>query len=201
MRNLDMDKVARLIAAVGADVILPRFRALQDHEVMEKGLGDIVTAADLEAEERLTTELPALLPGSLVVGEEAHHVDPTITARFAGDAPVWVIDPLDGTRNFSKGSTTFCMLVALVQNQTPRMAWLVDPSTGRIAMAEEGGGATLDGTPMKTGPGPALDEMVGQLNLNWYASADRAAVRAATEKRFGTIHRLQCAGHDFFMQS
>ncbi|MDI5982912.1 inositol monophosphatase family protein, partial [Amycolatopsis magusensis] len=58
--------------------IMPRFRQLAEHEVDEKsGPHDLVTVADRRAEEHLTASLTKLLPGSVVVGEEAVHADPT----------------------------------------------------------------------------------------------------------------------------
>ncbi|MCR9221851.1 MAG: inositol monophosphatase [Alphaproteobacteria bacterium] len=200
-RDPDMEAVGALMREVGRTAILPRFRALEAHEVMEKGVGDIVTAADLEAEHRLTETLSAMLPGSRVVGEEAHHEDPGIDAHFDGDAPVWVIDPLDGTRNFSNGDETFCMLLALVDRQRTRRAWLYDPAKDRLAMAEEGAGATLNGAPLRTPPPPAESEMIGQINLGWFEKPARGAVKRAAEKRFGGLHRMFCAGHDFLQQA
>jgi fructose-1,6-bisphosphatase/inositol monophosphatase family enzyme len=93
------------------------------------------------------------------------------------------------------------MLVALVVRHATRMAWLYDPSRGRMAMAEQGAGASLDGVRLASGPAPAFGKMVGQLNLTWYPAETRAAVRAAAEQRFGELTRLYCAGHDFLEQS
>lgn len=196
-----MDKVADLMRRVAETAILPRFRALASHEVMDKGAGDIVTAADMESERLLCDALPGLLPGSVTVGEEAHHADPVIMRRFEDDAPVWVVDPLDGTRNFSNGSPTFCMLVGLVVRQETRMAWLFDPAGDRMAMAEAGAGATLDGARLSTGPALTPDRMTGQINLNWFAQPARAGARRKAEARFGKLERLACAGHDFLSQS
>ncbi|MBP5855586.1 inositol monophosphatase [Marivibrio halodurans] len=205
MHDPDMDKVAALMRHVAEVAILPRFRALADHEVMEKGAGDIVTAADMESERLLTRELPALLSGSTTVGEEAHHADPSILDRFAGDAPVWVVDPLDGTRNFSRGSSTFCMLVALVRNDETRMAWILDPVGERLAMAEKGAGATLNGAPLRmnngTEPPAGPGAMIGQVNFNWFAEPARRAARDTLSAQVGSLRPLACAGHDFLDQS
>lgn len=203
MHDPDMDKVAALMRHVAEVAILPRFRALADHEVMEKGTGDIVTAADMESEHLLTRELPTLLPGSTTVGEEAHHADPSILDRFAGDAPVWVVDPLDGTRNFSRGSATFCMLVALVRNDETRMAWILDPVGERLALAEKGAGATLNGVVLRTDNAAGSDpaRMTGQVNFNWFAEPARRAARDALSARIGSLRPLACAGHDFLEQS
>ena len=86
-----------------ADVeIMPRFCRLADHEVQQKtGPDDLGTDADRLAEKYLTERLRALLPGSLVVGEEAVHTDPATDEAIREDAPVWIIDPVHGTGSSS----------------------------------------------------------------------------------------------------
>ncbi len=197
----DAERVGAILREVAAEAVLPRFRALATHEVMEKGAGDIVTAADLESERLLAERLTALLPGSVVVGEEAHHADSAIVNRFDGEAPVWVIDPVDGTRNFSRGKETFCLLLALVVRQETRMAWLCDPVPDRVATAVRGAGAFLDGTRLVSPPAPPLSEMVGQMNLAFFPKDRRDAIRARAEATFGRLSSLFCAGHDFLQQA
>src|SRR5689334_12949265 len=100
------------IRAVVAEEVLPRWRKLSDGDVVEKnGPNDLVTIADRRAEERLTERLTALLPGSVVVGEEAVSADASVLQRLGGDAPVWVIDPIDGTAAFVRGEDGFATLV------------------------------------------------------------------------------------------
>jgi fructose-1,6-bisphosphatase/inositol monophosphatase family enzyme len=70
--------VSEIIKTTAKIDILPFFRKLKDHETSDKKTGEIVTEADIRAEKRLTKELLKLLPGSLVVGEEAAAADPTI---------------------------------------------------------------------------------------------------------------------------
>ena len=72
----DIDKVTRIIAEAAEEAVLPRFRALAAHEIREKEAGDLVTVADVEAEAVLSRRLAEILPGSLVVGEEAAEEDP-----------------------------------------------------------------------------------------------------------------------------
>ncbi|WP_329362445.1 inositol monophosphatase family protein [Streptomyces sp. NBC_01483] len=94
----DVEEAVRKAAATE---ILPRFRRLAEHEVDQKsGPHDLVTDADRLAERQLTETLGALLPGSVVVGEEAVHANPATYEAIQGDAPVWIIDPVDGTRQW-----------------------------------------------------------------------------------------------------
>lgn len=111
-RTSDVEEVIRQAAAAE---IMPRFRQLAAHEIDQKsGPHDLVTDADRKAEEFLTEALTALLPGSVVVGEEAVHADPASYGAIGGTAPVWIVDPVDGTRQFVHGDSGFCTLVALV---------------------------------------------------------------------------------------
>lgn len=197
-----IDTVTDLLRQAAAEIVLPRFQALEDDEVMDKGAGDVVTIADLEAEHFLTDELSRLLPGSLVVGEEAHSKNPEILARFEDDDPVWVIDPVDGTRNFTKGRHTFCMLVALVVRNRPLAGWIHDPTTERSAVAEQGGGAYLNGRRLETPDPPPEYEMVGQINTGYLEGPSaRQKLRDDAAARFRQVGSLSCAGHDFLAQS
>ncbi|MDT0305785.1 inositol monophosphatase family protein [Streptomyces sp. DSM 44917] len=156
---IDEQLAARVEAAVRAVVaaeVVPRWRRLARHEVSAKsGPHDLVTVADRAAEERLAEELPALLPGSVVVGEEAVHADPSRYDALAGDAPVWIVDPVDGTRQFVRGETGFCTLVALAHRGELLASWTYAPARGgpggTVAHARRGAGAWVNGVPLKAG--------------------------------------------------
>lgn len=136
------DRVAAIIRRVVETEILPRFRNLADHEITEKTRpGDLVTAADLAAEAALERNLLALLPGSVAVGEEAAEGDPAVLDALSGEAPVWVLDPVDGTRNFARGNEAFAVIVALVHQGETVAGWIHAPCAGRTVWAHGGQGA------------------------------------------------------------
>lgn len=155
-RTSDVEEAVRTAAATE---VMPRFRRLAAHEIDEKsGPHDLVTDADRKAEAYLTEVLPKLLPGSVVVGEEAVHADPAVYDALRGEAPVWIVDPVDGTRQFVHGDPGFCTLVALAQGGVVRASWTYAPAQGRLATAIRGGGAFLDGRPLRSGsPAPGRD--------------------------------------------
>ncbi|MEV6786876.1 inositol monophosphatase [Streptomyces sp. NPDC051098] len=152
----DLSDVEEAIRKAAAAEIMPRYRQLAAHEIVEKtGPHDLVTTADRLAEEHLTAALTALLPGSVVVGEEAVHADPTVYDALQGDAPVWIVDPVDGTRQFVHGDPGFCTLVALAQHGTVLASWTYAPVRDDMATAVRGRGARLNGEPLRAGsPGP-----------------------------------------------
>ncbi|WP_425544019.1 inositol monophosphatase family protein [Streptomyces crystallinus] len=157
-RSSDVEEAVRKAAAVE---IMPRFRQLAAHEVLEKsGPHDLVTVADRRAEEFLTEALPALLPGSVVVGEEAVAADPLSYEALGGDAPVWIVDPVDGTRQFVRGEEGFCTLVALAHRGEVLASWTYGAALDLMAVAVRGKGATLNGEPIRSGspePGAAIE--------------------------------------------
>ncbi|MDW8804452.1 inositol monophosphatase [Streptomyces scabiei] len=144
--------VEEAIRKAAAAEIMPRFRQLAAHEVDQKsGPHDLVTDADRKAELYLTEALTALLPGSVVVGEEAVNADPASYEALQGDAPVWIVDPVDGTRQFVNGDPGFCTLVALARGGVLHASWTYAPALDRFAVAVRGRGATVDGVPLRAG--------------------------------------------------
>ncbi|TLS44996.1 inositol monophosphatase [Streptomyces montanus] len=148
-RASDVEGVIREAAAAE---IMPRYRQLAAHEVDEKtGPHDLVTDADRKAEAYLTTALIALLPGSVVVGEEAVHANPASYEAIRGEAPVWIVDPVDGTRQFVHGTSRFCTLVALALGGEVFASWTYAPALDLFATAVRGGGAHLEGLRLRSG--------------------------------------------------
>ncbi|UCM91040.1 inositol monophosphatase family protein [Streptomyces marincola] len=154
-------QVEEAVRSAAAAEIMPRWRKLAEHEVSVKaGPHDLVTDADRNAERMLAAELCALLPGSVLVGEESVHADPAGYALLAGDAPVWVVDPVDGTRQFVRGETGFCTLVALAHRGEVLASWTFAPALDLLAFARRGAGAWLNGRRLAAGspePGRPLD--------------------------------------------
>lgn len=144
--KIDLSKVEAIIKEVASVEIMPRFRKLADHDVEMKGINDPVTVADKESERHLTERLQDYLPHSLVVGEESFAKDKSIMAHLSTEHPIWIIDPIDGTRNFVAGVPEFAVMIALVQQHHPIASWIHDPNSGDTIMAEEGAGVWLEGS-------------------------------------------------------
>lgn len=141
--------VSQQLREVAERVILPRFGALAEGEVEEKRPGDPVTIADREAELMLTTILEAADPGSLVVGEEGVFADPGRLDALVGAERAWVIDPVDGTRNFSRGSSDFAVMLAEVRAGVTVRGWIWQPVHQRMYVAERGGGVLCNDRPLQ----------------------------------------------------
>lgn len=186
MSRVDPQAVAAIIRDTAESVILPRFHHLSAGDIREKGPGDYVTIADTEAEARLTRRLTDLLPGSLVVGEEAVAADCLVLDRLSEHAPVWIIDPVDGTANFAHGRKKFAVIVALAVEGRTVMGWIHDPLNDRTAMGEAGGGAFIGGIRLQVRDDVPLAEMQGNCRKS-----------SALSHYIKNIHRNGSAAHDY----
>ncbi|WP_448204792.1 inositol monophosphatase family protein [Azospirillum sp. sgz302134] len=164
----DVDRVSAIIREVVESEILPYFRDLANAGIRQKtGPTDLVTLADEAGERALTPRLMDLLPGSVVVGEEAVSADKTLLDRLHGDAPVWIIDPVDGTINFANGRPLFAVIVALACRGETLAGWIHDPCDGRMATAVKGQGAFLNGRRAQVAKAVPLPEMTGALSTRF----------------------------------
>ncbi|MGP4004461.1 inositol monophosphatase family protein [Streptomyces sp. 8N706] len=153
--------VEELIRTVASEEALTRFGRLSDAEISEKtGPLDLVTVADRKVEERLTAALTSLIPGSLVIGEEAVAADPGLVDALHGDAPVWIIDPIDGTSNFVRQQPEFATLVSLARHGELLASWTHLPVPGLMAVARRGEGALLNGEPVRLPVAPGNDDVL-----------------------------------------
>lgn len=167
------DAVHGLLREVAQTAILPRYRKLAEGEIIAKAADDVVTVADHEAEAMLTEGL-ATIADVPVVGEEAAHADPSVLDRLAGDC--WIVDPLDGTRNFARGHPPFGILVAMASGGEAHTGWIYDCLTGRLCVAHRGKGAFVDGEKIaarETGAG----KPIAALSLLFFEEGEREAIK------------------------
>jgi fructose-1,6-bisphosphatase/inositol monophosphatase family enzyme len=147
-------QVLDAVRAVGDTVILPAFEARP--EIERKGDGSLVTAADRAAEAALARALRAIVDAP-VFGEETISEDPALLWRLAVADRAWIVDPIDGTKQFAAGDTRFSILVAWAIHGEPIASWIVHPALGLHAVATPAG-CYVDGCPAgpPTGVGPTL---------------------------------------------
>jgi fructose-1,6-bisphosphatase/inositol monophosphatase family enzyme len=196
MKSPDVHKVAALIAEVAATEIQPRFQKLAAHEQREKGPGDIVTIADERAEAAMTPRLMELLPGSIVIGEEAAAKDPELVNRLLHDQVAWIVDPVDGTANFAEGKPDFVSMVALVRGDELIGSWIHLPMTGHTAIAERGAGATYGGAQLPR-LSPNVEALKGVVGVGKYSAPSLYPRADALRRAVKQIGSLRCAGLDY----
>jgi fructose-1,6-bisphosphatase/inositol monophosphatase family enzyme len=185
----DADRVAWLMARVAATEIMPRFRKLDSGDVSRKAQGELVTVADVAAERALTSGLAELSPEAAVIGEEAYAADPGILDRLTGEAPVWLVDPIDGTANFASGVTTFAVMVAFVWHGETLAGWIYDPIADRSVWAMRGEGAWRDGRRLEIAAVPEGGLGIGNRQL--------ARKISGRSDFFRSTFGLRCVGHEY----
>lgn len=110
----------------------------------DKSPNNPVSEADLEVDRFLKRELRALLPAAGWLSEETAD-DKVRTASGL----IWLVDPIDGTRDFVRGRDGWAVSVALVSANKPLIGMLAAPTRGEEWLAVAGQGATLNGQPIR----------------------------------------------------
>lgn len=173
----DLDRIGEAIDAVTPIV---RRVAAGDLEVATKDRGDPVTEADRLVNERLHEILPRQGEGWL--SEE------TVDDRHRlGSRRVWVVDPLDGTREFVERIPEYCVSIGLVEDGVPIAGGISNPATGEAMIGGLGLGLRLNGESVTAA---GRDTLVDALVL-----ASRSEVRRGEWERFqGGPYRIRAMG-------
>lgn len=193
MTPLDREILA-LMQRVSEKAILPRFRNLAQEDIEDKGGNDPVTVADRESEALLREGLSAIDASLNFVGEEAAHSDPTILDRL--DRPCWIVDPIDGTRNFAAGKPPFGIIVARADGGMTQSGWIYDCLSGRFCVAHRGRGAQVDGervSARSTGQSPAI----AAISLVFMDQARREATKRHVAPCYTLVDVPYCAAEQY----
>ena len=193
MSTLDA-KIRALMERVTREAILPRFRNLEDGDVEDKGGNDPVTIADKDSEALLREGLNRIDGSIAFVGEETAHADPSILDRL--DQPCWIVDPIDGTRNFAAGKPPFGIIIARAEGGFTQSGWLYDCLTGRFCSAHRGAGAFVDGERVQsraTGKTPP----VAAISLIFMEEERRRATRRHISPNYELVDIPFCAAEQY----
>ena len=121
-------------------------------ETWEKSPGNPVCAAEIGVDRFLRRELSALLPSAGWLSEETAD-DPGRLEKSL----IWLVDPIDGTRDFIRGRAGWCVSVALISEGRPLLGMLAAPARGEFWTAEAGKGASLNGERLKASTRSTLE--------------------------------------------
>jgi len=171
MELLQLVEIAKGAALIGGQVLKENFGKLQMEDIEEKAPKDFVSFVDRTSEERIREYLKRFTPEYAILGEEG--------GLEGSSDRVWVIDPLDGTKNFLAGFPIFAVSVALVdrkQNYRPLVGAIYLPFFGDLYYAYRGGGAFKNRKPIKVNRKKELKKCFftygfpsrAQRNLNTY---------------------------------
>jgi myo-inositol-1(or 4)-monophosphatase len=147
--------IAKKAAKKAAEVIR-NYRQNQSFEINFKGRNDLVTDADLAAEEKIIAIIKEHYPDDEILAEESSN------EQFLSAERTWLIDPIDGTTNFAHGFPVYCVSIGLWENTAPQMGVVLEVNSGECFHAIRGGGAYLNNKPISVSSvGEASKSMIG----------------------------------------
>lgn len=117
-----------------------------------KGASSPVSEADIAVNDLLEARLRLATPDYGWLSEESADDEARLSRRLT-----WVVDPIDGTRNYLNGHDEWCVSVALVEDAFPVLAAVYSPSSDEFFFAARGRGTTLNGKAVRAAGGSALD--------------------------------------------
>ena len=144
------------------------------HEVKswrtKDGRGDVVTAVDEESERYIIGRIRQEFPSDRILSEESG-------VSGSGQGRTWIVDPLDGTRNYVMGVPFFCVSIGITEGGAPVLGAVYDPVHDEMFFAGRGGGAFLNGARIEVSDEDTLDDSV--ISVSWVK-------RRADRRRFVT---------------
>ena len=157
-------EVARMAASRAGEILMDRFQTVK--QVSFKGRGNIVTDVDLAVESEMRGILRREYPDMGFLGEESAGVRADL-------GYVWIVDPLDGTRNYASDIPFFSTVVGLALDGEVLVGVNYDPTRNDMFEAESGRGAFLNGEGIGVSEKTALEDGIVGMDLSY---SDEGAV-------------------------
>lgn len=164
----DTLKFAQELSQKGGRILRDNFGKLSQDQIELKGPHDFVTEMDKKVEQLYVEEIKKAYPDHGIIGEEGTSENPDLEY-------VWVLDPLDGTKNYSFEIPFFCTTICLLQNKEPVVSVIYEPITDNLFYATKGGGAFKGDEPIHVSKQSDLKSSM----LLYCHAADAEAVREA----------------------
>ncbi len=198
----DLGALTEALRAAGRLEVMPRFRRLPHGAVRTKsGPLDLVTDADLAAEQAIAAALSARFPGCTVVGEEAVAADPALLGRLAGPGLAFVVDPIDGTANYAAGMPLFGMMAAAIVDGAVVAGVIHDPVVEESFVALPGAGAWAESPGrgrrrLLVAAAVGLGDMTGTVSWRFLPEPRRSRVLRGALSVAGSWD-FRCAAHHY----
>ena len=146
------------VAMTAGHMLLERFHRVK--RISYKGRGNIVTDVDTAVESEMFTILSREFPDMGLLGEES-------AAVRADSGYMWIVDPLDGTRNYASGIPFFSLVVGLALDGEVLVGLNYDPMRQEIFHAEKGNGAFLNDEPIRVSERSMVEESILGMDLSY----------------------------------
>ena len=181
MAEIDFDRVVATAREAG-DLAMQDWRAGEKAKnSWDKSPGQVVSDADLAVNKFLREKLEALVPEAGWLSEETH-----IDKSGAGKNLTWVVDPIDGTKDFVKGKPGWCISIGLVENGAPVFGVLNAPAMRELWVAKAGDHTEVNGKALVAsmraqydGSRIPLDQLPPDIDLEIVPKPNSIALRMA----------------------
>jgi myo-inositol-1(or 4)-monophosphatase len=160
---------------MGGRVLLEHLGTLKRSEASQKAVNDYVTFVDTASEREILDHLRSIFPDHSFLAEE--------TGSYGTGSMEWIIDPLDGTKNYIHGIPWFCISIALMDAGRPAVGVVHDPVRDLFFTAERGKGAFCNGRAIHVSSAQGID---GALVATGFPFRDKSR----TVPYFGTLSRI-----------
>lgn len=146
-------------AARAAGDVLRGFARDRDRLVLrDKGVNELVSEADIAAQRVLVEHLTGVVPGAAFLGEEEGLGTEPTAGQAAPEGLRWILDPLDGTTNFTRGVPPYAVSVGLADGAAPLLGVVYELAAGELFRAAPDEGLTLNGAPARVSDAETLPE-------------------------------------------
>lgn len=182
----DILKTAQAAAKAGAEVVARYFR--EGVTIRSKSHANLVSDADLHAEQAIVAAIQARFPEHAILGEEEQQAD--VNAER-----LWVVDPLDGTNNFAHHMPHFAVSIAYWERGVPVCGVITNPVRDDWFECTRGGGAFYNGEKMHVGEQASLAEVFVGCGFYYDRGAMMESTLSAIRDFFGQqIHGIRRCG-------
>lgn len=177
-------EVAIKIAKEAGGILLAHFGSKR--QVKHKSKGNLVTDADMLSEKFILESLQREYPSFSVLSEESN-ASASIT-DFA-----WIVDPLDGTNNYTFGIPFFCVNIALIKDGDILLGVTYDPVRRELFHAQKGQGAYLNDSPIRVSRESSFQASLIGLDLG-YSHERGGEMLQIANRLWGEVHCIRAMG-------
>ena len=200
--SADLHRLGDILASAAETEIMPRFRKLTTAQIRQKTSAfDLVTEADEAAEAVIEAALARDFPGAAVIGEEGTAKQPALLETIAEADLAFIVDPVDGTRNFASNLPLFGVMAAVTMRGEIIASVIHDPISKDWAYALRDAGAWIEGEDgvrrlLRVCEPASLAEMDGFIGTNYLPEPLRGTVNGNLARLASTCS-LRCAAHEY----
>ncbi|MBM4445839.1 MAG: inositol monophosphatase [Chloroflexi bacterium] len=177
-------EVAITTAKEAGEILLSHFGSKR--QIRRKSKGNLVTDADIMSEKFILKFLQSEYPNFSILSEESNPSAPTTDYT-------WIVDPLDGTNNYTFGIPFFCVNIALAEDEDILLGITYDPVRKELFRAERGQGAYLNDSAVRVSTKDSLQTSLVGFDLGYSHERGEEMLNVAN-KLWGKVHCLRAMG-------